>query len=251
MKRRDLLNLLLSQAIVLTSLRVKKAWATDWSYRGATGSDFWGELDPKFETCVVGQAQSPIDLDGVYSGFGDLVLDYRDTPLKITNNDRTIRIDPQPGSSLILDGQKYDLLQFHFHHPSEHLISGLAFEMEAHFVHQSQATEDLVVLAVLMSEGDINRALAEIWQRIPPSNRQTEVSDLIINACDLLPQNIDRYYRYSGSLTTPPCSENVTWLVLKQPVEISKSQRDRFLQVIGTNARPVQPLNQRRLLRSN
>lgn len=254
MQRRSLCKFLLVEAIALKCLKTGKAQASTWSYQGETGTDFWGELDPQFQTCRSGQAQSPINIEG--SGFtlnvGSLDLNYQDTPLTIVNNGLTIRVDYQPGSSLTLDGQAYELLQFHFHQPSEHLISGKAAEMEAHFVHQNQATGDLVVLAVLMSEGEMSQALESIWQQIPQSDAQTsQVSDLTINALQLLPENSRQYYRYQGSLTTPPCSEIVTWLVLKQPVSISKAQLARFLAVIGNNARPVQALNQRSLLQFN
>lgn len=250
MQRRSLCKFLLVEAIALKCLNNGKAQASTWSYQGETGIDFWGELDPQFQTCRSGQAQSPINIEG--SGFtlnvGSLDLNYQDTPLAIVNNGRTIRVDYQPGSSLTLDGQVYELLQFHFHQPSEHLISGKAAEMEAHFVHQNQATGNLVVLAVLMSEGEMSQALESIWQQIPRSDAQTsQVSDLTINALQLLPENSRQYYRYQGSLTTPPCSEIVTWLVLKQPVSVSKAQLTRFFQAIGNNARPVQALNQRSL----
>ena len=229
----------------------KKAQASSWSYQGETGADFWGELDPEFETCRAGKAQSPINIEG--SGFsldvGSLDFDYQDTPLTIVNNGRTIRVDYQSGSSLTLEDRQYELLQFHFHQPSEHLVSGKAANMEAHFVHQNRETEDLVVLAVLMSEGSENQALESIWQQIPTSDSQADrVSDLTINALQLLPENSQRYYRYQGSLTTPPCSEIVTWLVLKQPISVSKAQLASFERIVGNNARPVQALNQRSLL---
>ncbi|MGD1918764.1 MAG: carbonic anhydrase [Pleurocapsa sp.] len=246
MNRRDLLKFSLIQAIALRIIPIKKARASKWSYTGETGADFWGELDPEYQACNLGKAQSPIDLElSVSSNLGSLELNYQDVPLKIVNNDRTIRVDYQPGSNLILDGETYELLQFHFHQPSEHLISGKALDKEAHFVHKNQATGDLVVLAVLMSEGAINQVLDRVWDKIPFGDKKEEASDLIINASNLLPENISQYYRYQGSLTTPPCSEIVTWLVLKQPVEISKLQISRFLEVIGTNARPVQALNNR------
>lgn len=251
MKRRNLLKFLVAEAICLNTFPTKIADASTWSYQSDTGTEFWGELDPKFTACNVGTAQSPIDLNSsVKSNLGSLSLNYQDTPLNIINNKHTIRVDYQPGSYLVLDGQKYDLLQFHFHQPSEHLVSGKGFEMEAHFVHKSQDTEDLLVLAVLMSEGKINRALETVWDKIPFGDRSREVSDLTIDASKLLPENINRYYRYQGSLTTPPCSENVTWLVLKQPIEVSDLQISRFLEVIGTNARPIQALNQREILRN-
>ncbi|MEM8829326.1 MAG: carbonic anhydrase family protein [Cyanobacteria bacterium P01_G01_bin.19] len=246
MRRRDLFRLLLAEAIALNFLPITKAIASTWSYTGKTGTGFWGELDPEFAACNLGQAQSPIDIESTTSSrLSSLAINYQDTPLKIINNDRTIRVDYQPGSNLILDGQKYDLLQFHFHQPSEHLISGQAFDMEAHLVHKSQATGNLLVLAVLMSEGKINQALDRVWNKIPFGDRTEEASDLMINAANLLPENTSKYYRYQGSLTTPPCSEIVTWLILKQPVEISRLQIARFLEVIGNNARPIQAVNSR------
>ena len=252
LKRRNLLRLLLAETIVLNILSVDKARAGKWSYQGATGADFWADLDPEFEACSLGRSQSPINIEAsAKSNLGSLELNYQDTPLKIVNNNHTIRVDYQPGSNLILDDRQYELLQFHFHQPSEHLIAGKAADMEAHFVHQDRATGDFVVLAVLMFEGKLNRALNRVWNQIPDSDRPKEVSDFIINASNLLPENVDRYYRYQGSLTTPPCSEIVTWLILKQPVEISKLQIDRFLEIIGNNARPVQPLNDRILSESN
>jgi len=253
MKRRDLIKFLAAEAIAFNCFKTGKVLAGSWSYQGETGTDFWSELDPEFQTCGAGQAQSPINIEG--SGFsldvGKLDFNYQDTPLKIVNNGRTIRVDYQSGSSITLDDREYELLQFHFHQPSEHWMSGQAADMEAHFVHRHRDTGDLVVLAVLMSEGKINQALDSIWQQLAQSDSQTErISDLTINALQLLPENSKLYYRYQGSLTTPPCSEIVTWLVLKQPVEISRSQIANFLETIGTNARPVQALNQRTLSES-
>lgn len=254
MKRRNLLKFLLLEAIALNYLFRDKVQASTWSYQGETGTDFWGEIDPEFQVCNSGQAQSPINIEG--SGFslnvGSLELNYRDTPLVIINNGRTIRVDYEPGSSLTLNDQIYELLQFHFHQPSEHLVLEKAAEMEAHFVHKNQVTGDLLVLAVLMSQGEVNQALNTIWQKIPQSDSQeSQVSDLTINALQLLPENSNQYYRYQGSLTTPPCSEIVTWLVLKQPISLSKSQITRFIGIIGQNARPVQALNHRPLIEFN
>ena len=254
MKRRNLLKSLLS-AISLNAIPVAKVQAaTTWSYQGEIGTDFWGELDPEYRACNLGEAQSPIDLKPSVTdnNLGSLELDYRDTPLSVVNNGHTIRVDYQPGSKLILNGRIYELLQFHFHQPSEHLVLGKASEMEAHFVHKNQNTGDLVVLAVLMKRGKANLSIDNIWQKIFAGDRQeSQVSDLVVNALRLLPENINRYYCYQGSLTTPPCTETVTWLVLKQPIEVSKVQIARFLEVVGTNARPVQALNHRSVLEHN
>lgn len=255
MQRRNLVKLLLIEgiAICLNSFQIKQALAAKWSYTGETGSNFWGEINPEFITCKIGEAQSPVDLESATnSGISNLTLDYQDTPLRIVNNGQTIRVDYQPGSSLTLDNQVYELLQFHFHQPSEHLISGQAFDMEAHFVHQNRANGELVVLAVMMSQGDINQPLDSIWQKISfNSDQESKISDLVFNALQLLPENKSQYYRYQGSLTTPPCSEIVTWLILKQPIKVSKLQIARFISVIGNNARPVQALNKRSIFTSN
>ena len=248
MKRRSLLKSLLG-AIVINVVSTSEAGAVTWGYRGKTGAEFWGEIDLEYRLCSSGKAQSPIDLPtnmDLASDISNLKFNYRDTPLAIINNGRTIRVDYQPGSSITLDGRVYELLQFHFHQPSEHLILGEAAKMEAHFVHKNQDKGELVVLAVLMREGEANQALDAILQNIPQfSDRSFPGSNLTINALQLLPENTNRYYRYRGSLTTPPCSETVTWLILKQPIEVSKLQIARFLATIGTNARPVQALNQR------
>ena len=255
MQRRNLVKLLLIEIIAIcsNSWRIKQVSAAQWGYTGEIGSDFWGEIDPEFATCKVGEAQSPINVESTINlDIGNLSLNYQDTPLQIVNNGQTIRLDYQPGSSLTLDDQVYELLQFHFHQPSEHLISGKTFNMEAHFVHQNRANGELVVLAVLMSQGDINQDLDSIWQKIPVDNNgESEVSDLVFNALQLLPSNKSQYYRYQGSLTTPPCSEIVTWIILKQPIKVSELQIARFISVIGTNARPVQALNKRSILSPN
>ncbi len=251
MQRRNLLKLLMLETVALNFIYTGKLQAGTWSYQGETGTDFWGKLAPEFQLCRLGKAQSPINIESsvVTTDIGNLQLNYQATPLTIVNDGRTIKVTYQPGSSLTLDDQVYELLQFHFHQPSEHLILGKAAEMEAHFVHKNEATGDLVVLAVLMSQGEFNLALDSIWQKTLAGHR-AKISDLTINALQLLPES-RQYYRYQGSLTTPPCSEIVTWLVLKQPVSISQSQLTSFREIMGNNARPIQALNQRFLQEFN
>ncbi len=252
MQRRNLLKLLMLETVALNFIYTDKLQAGTWSYQGETGTDFWGELAPEFQLCRSGKAQSPINIESVVTAnAGSLQLNYQPTPLTIVNDGRTIKVTYQPGSSLTLDDRVYELLQFHFHQPSEHLILGKAAEMEVHFVHKNEATGDLVVLAVLMSQGELNLALDSIWQKISLADHRAKVSDLTINALQLLPENSRQYYRYQGSLTTPPCSEIVTWLVFKQPVSISKSQLTSFREIMSNNARPIQALNQRFLQEFN
>lgn len=222
-----------------------------WGYTGDVGPDHWGELSDTYAVCTKGSEQSPIDLTkAIHGERPSLILDYQATPLKIKNNGRTIRVDYAPGSTIRLDGERFDLKQFHFHAPSEHLDNGTPTAMEIHFVHQNSETRAFVVIGVFLKEGALNTALQQIWDYMPESaGAQTNVQDRSFNAALLFPANTEQFYRYHGSLTTPPCSEAVTWVVMKEAITVAPVQVERFIQAIGErNARPVQPLNQRVLL---
>ncbi|ESA33000.1 carbonic anhydrase [Leptolyngbya sp. Heron Island J] len=222
-----------------------------WGYTGDAGPDRWGELSDAYATCTTGSEQSPIDLTkAIHGEQPSLSLDYQPTPLKIKNNGRTIQIDYAPGSTIRLDGERFELKQFHFHAPSEHLENGIPAAMEVHFVHQNAETQAFVVIGVLLREGTMNTALQQIWNYMPDSaGVQTTVQNCSFNAMSLFPTNTEQFYRYHGSLTTPPCSETVNWIVMKETITVSLLQVDRFIQAIGKrNARPVQPLNRRFLL---
>ena len=221
-----------------------------WGYTGDTGPSHWGELSDAYTVCTNGSEQSPIDLTkAIHGERPSLSLDYQNTPLKIKNNGRTIRVDYAPGSTIRLNGERFELRQFHFHAPSEHLDNGTPAAMEVHFVHQNPETQALTVIGVLFKEGVPNTALQQIWNYMPEAaGIQTNVQDSF-NAASLLPANTEQFYRYQGSLTTPPCSEAVNWIVMKEAVPVAPIQVERFVQAIGErNARPVQPLNRRFLL---
>ncbi|MCH7478599.1 MAG: carbonic anhydrase family protein [SAR324 cluster bacterium] len=221
-----------------------------WGYEGPEGPQNWGGLDPNYALCNEGLKQSPIDFrDTNGDEAGKIVFSYRDTKLNVLNNGHTVQVNYRAGSVLTLNGEKYLLAQFHFHSPSEHKVGGRPYDMEMHLVHLNRKKE-LAVVAVLLKEGRHSNVLEEIWRRMPEeANVKNEVDGVKINAADLLPADKSRY-NYSGSLTTPPCSEGVKWTVLKTPIEVSREQIGKFVSVIGENARPVQPINQRSIANS-
>ena len=221
-----------------------------WAYEGPTGPDRWADVDPANAVCKLGGAQSPIDLTNPLrvAALAGLQVEYASTHVKITNNGHTFQINVDKGSSLMIEGKRYDLLQFHFHTPSEHTLDGKSFPLELHLVHQA-VDKTLAVIGVLLSEGTTNTVLGRFWERLPKAPGEVDAG-VSIDMKDLLPRATDDYFTYSGSLTTPPCSESVRWVVLKQPLQISKSQIASFRAVFPMNARPTMPLGARYLLGS-
>lgn len=218
--------------------------APKWSYGGAENPTQWGRLGHDFATCEVGKNQSPIDIRNPVPGSPAKVeFNYAPSPLTVVNNGHTIQVNYQPGSTVSINGEKYELLQFHFHTPSEHEISGKAAAMELHFVHRNQKGQ-LAVVGVLMNEGPTNPTIDAIWKHIPKTKGTNTVKGLTINAASLLPKSTT-YFSYAGSLTTPPCSENVRWNVLAEPIQVSAEQIAAFESLYQVNARPTQPINGR------
>ncbi|AFY58082.1 carbonic anhydrase [Rivularia sp. PCC 7116] len=226
----------------------KEKSKTNWGYIGKEGPENWGNLSSDFEVCQLGKTQSPLNLESaVDANLPPLKIDYKESPLRIINNGHTIQVNYQQGSTLNLDGETYELLQFHFHHPSEHKVKGEALPMELHLVHKNEKGA-LAVVGVFLKEGKANPTLQKVWKAMPrKQGREKIISNVSINASELLPENQD-YYRYFGSLTTPPCSETVNWIVLKEPVIISSQQVQQFAKVFPMNARPVQLVKRRFLL---
>ncbi len=221
-----------------------------WTYGGDTGPQHWGDLNAGNKVCSLGFQQSPVDLrQAIPASPGQISVDYKPTTLRVVNNGHTIQCNTDPGSTMMLDGDKFRLLQFHFHHPSEHAMDGRRFDMEAHFVHINDAGM-LAVLGVFIEPGGENNVLAPVWQHMPPSaGPEKKVSSVKIDPVKLLP--VDRnYFRYLGSLTTPPCSEKVIWSVFSQPVQASSAQVGQFAGLFDMNARPLQGLHRRLLLKS-
>jgi carbonic anhydrase len=224
--------------------------APHWKYSGGNGPDHWGALDKSFAACQLGQHQSPIDIRAAKSSdLAPIQFAYRATPLHIINNGHTIQVNYTPGSFITVGATRYELKQFHFHHPSEEKIDGKGFAMVAHLVHAAQNSATAVV-AVLLDAGTANPTIASVWQHLPAKEGPEQKLDNVqVDVSGLLPQN-HGYYTFTGSLTTPPCSENVTWFVLKTPEPISQGQADAFGKIFPLNARPTQPLNGRELLAS-
>ncbi len=218
-----------------------------WSYEGATGPDHWGELSPDFKVCQLGMEQTPIDLaSGMKADAGAISFDYRPLPLRILNNGHTIQVNSAPGCSCTIGEMKYDLVQFHFHHPSEHLLDGQAFDMEAHFVHKSAAGA-LAVVGVFFKSGAHNFGLQPIFDLMPATEGPEVKADGEFNPAAFFP-SIQTYFRYTGSLTTPPCSEGLLWTVFREPIEASPEQIARFAALFPNNARPIQRRNRRFLI---
>lgn len=222
---------------------------TRWGYEGPNGPAHWGALDPAFSACAGGAAQSPIDFAGAETrGLPSIEFDYVPSPLVMLNNGHTIQVNVAPGSSITLDNVRYELLQFHFHHGSEHIVAGVRYPLELHLVHQAEAG-GLAVVGVLFQEGSANEALTPLWRHLPAQpTPATDVPDVVVDAAALLPE-LRTTWRYSGSLTTPPCTEGVRWLVMTEPVALSAEQIASYGAIFSGSYRPVQPLNGRLLMR--
>lgn len=217
-----------------------------WGYEGLSGPETWGKLKPEFKACEVGVEQSPLNLrDGIKAEIGGLYVDYREGPVKRINNGHTLQISGPEGSRLLLGRKSFSLLQAHFHNPSEHRLNGKSFPLEVHFVHKAEDGA-LAVLGVFIEEGYENASLRPIFANPPAPGPEAALPDPIrLDA--LLPE--DRgYFRYMGSLTTPPCTEGILWTVFRRPVQASKAQIESFARLFPLNARPTQSLNRRFLL---
>jgi carbonic anhydrase len=216
-----------------------------WSYEGSTGPAHWASLKPEYAACAAGKRQSPIDIqDSARLDLEPIKVDYRPAPLRIVDNGHTVQINYAEGSSISVAGVRYDLKQFHFHKPAEERINGKTYDMVAHLVHQS-ADGRLAVIAVLMESGMENAFLGGLWPHLPlESGHEITLPDVTIDVTALLPES-RAYFAYMGSLSTPPCTEGVLWLVMRTPVTISPGQVAVFGKLYRINARPVQPGNGR------
>lgn len=226
-----------------------KVQSSHWSYEGETGPEYWGDLDPANAVCTNGKEQSPINIEMAKTEKDDkiekLKFNYTPTNFSLANNGHTIQGNPAAiDNSIVVDGEEYMLAQFHFHTPSEHEFNGQGFDMELHLVHKS-ANNELAVIGLMIKEGSNNPVLEQAWNVLPKEVTTKDVTVTeAIDLIGLLPEN-KQTFRYEGSLTTPPCSEEVEWIVLEQPIEMSKEQIDLFRQIFEDNHRPVQPLNDR------
>jgi carbonic anhydrase len=218
-----------------------------WSYQGATGPQAWGKLKPDFNVCAIGKRQSPINIEESATLQGPaepLQFNYQPSSGTVVNNGHTIQVDLYGDNTLTVRGGTYKLLQFHFHTPSEEQINYRNFAMVAHLVHKN-AEGQLAVVAVLLDPGTANALIHKVWTYIPlDTSDQVRLPAGLIDMNELLPKD-QRYYQFMGSLTTPPCTEGVLWMVMKQPTTVSREQIKLFTQLFPHNARPTQPVNGR------
>ncbi len=218
-----------------------------WSYEGENGPQAWGKLKPDFNLCASGKRQSPVNIEdgNTLQGPAEPVqFAYTPSNGTVVNNGHTIQVDVQGENAITVRGSSYRLLQFHFHTPSEEQINFKRFPMVAHLVHKNSEGQ-LAVVAVLLEEGATNPLIDKVWTYMPlDAGDRVRMPTGLLNLTELLPTD-QRYYQFMGSLTTPPCSEGVLWMVLKKPVSMSKAQYKLFTQLYPGNARPVQALNGR------
>jgi carbonic anhydrase len=219
--------------------------APHWSYSGETGPEHWGELSPDFKTCQIGKFQSPIDIRHTIEGkLPPLKLNFNTAAEKMVNNGHTIQVNVDDEDEFALDGDIFKLKQYHFHTPSENQIEGRAYPLEAHFVH-ANAQGELAVIGVMFELGEENTALNPILAAMPKQVNHEVVVKQRVDMEPLFPKD-RHYYRFSGSLTTPPCTEGLRWLVMKNTVTLSQAQLDVFQQALrDVNNRPLQPLHGR------
>ena len=223
--------------------------AAPWGYGPHNGPLLWGTLDPAFSACALGREQSPIDLTGGRRAeMGPVEFDYGRTRIAVGNTGHTIEMTPESGSGIVLDGVRHELLQFHFHHPSEHLVDGARFPLEMHLVHRNGGG-GLLVIGVLFAQGEANDALAPAWAHLPPDAETPHAVPEELDLASLLP-SMRTTWRYTGSLTTPPCTEGVAWVIPAEPLSMSAAQIAAFAAIYPHNCRPVQPLGERVLYRA-
>ena len=239
-------------ALLFAPTRPRAQWKTPWSYEGPRGPEHWAELDPAYAVCN-GKEQSPIDIrDAKPASLPPLRFAFKSGPLTIINNGFTaVRVDyPRGNGNLMFAGDvRYELTQFHFHHPSEEWIDGKASDMVIHFMFESNDGK-VTGVAVLLKTGRSNATIEQLWKYMPKTaGKDHEIPGVLVNPAGLLPRDT-AYYTYMGSVTAPPCTEGVKWFVLKTPMEISQDEIDAFAALYPHDVRPPQPLNGRAVLAS-
>ncbi len=233
--------------VVLTIISTATAFSggmETWSYSGDTGPDKWGELSPTWVACGIGHYQSPIDIrDALKASLPPLSADIKPTPLKFGLDGPTFAVPYQPGSWITINDGRYEVKAFHFHHPSEHTVNGKHHPMEAHMVLRREGSNhNNAVMGVFIDVGKANAMLDQFWGQLPREKKK-KIEPVQVNIGDLLPAK-KAYYIYEGSMTTPGCTQGVRWFVLKEPVEASQEQIDKFIEDFTegeTNNRPIQP----------
>jgi carbonic anhydrase len=253
LKRLGLLIVLcgIGAGLICSRLRAQEAgheqyvspWRTPWTYEQ---EPHWSELDPECN----GKEQSPIDIRNAQrTDLPPLTFEFKDAPLRfVTNNRYTIRVNYHSGNGnfLIVADKRYELVQFHFHHPSEEFINGKApYPMMVHLMYKA-SDGSIAGVTVFVKPGSSNPTVQKVWDHMPEKEGGEEVTGVELNPGGLVPaEKVKSYYMYMGSLSAPPCTEGVTWFILKQPLELSSKQIDAFAKLYPNDARPLQPLNGR------
>ena len=221
-----------------------------WAYEGTAGPQAWGALKPEFSLCANGQRQSPIDIQGGLAvDLEPVQFDCQSSRFAIIDNGHTVQVNLAPGNAIELGGRRFELQQFHFHRPAEERIDGRALEMSLHLVNKDGQGR-LAVVALLFDRGPPQPVVQQVWKNLPLEKHQETAARATLDLSELLPAD-RRYCTYLGSLTTPPCSEGVQWVVMRQPLTLAPEQIDLFARLYPTNARPVQAVAGRRIMQSN
>jgi carbonic anhydrase len=227
-----------------------RATGTHWTYEGELGPANWSRINSDWAKCGAGSRQSPIDIrDGMKVDLEQIGFDYHPSAFNVTDNGHTVQVQVGGGNYLNVGNTMFELQQFHFHRPSEERINGKGYEMVVHLVHKS-ADGKLAVLALLLERGKPQPVIQTVWNNLPLEKGDTSVPAIVLDPNDLLPQRRE-YFTYMGSLTTPPCTEGVLWLVMKEPVQASPSQMALFSRLYPFNARPIQAASGRMIKESN
>jgi len=220
-----------------------------WDYSGKTGPLGWGKLDPAYQACAKGRQQSPIDIRGAHlnKALPPVEFHYLGGPVTLENTGRTIRVYPAPGSYIVYQGTRYDLEQFHFHHPAEEAVKGKLTDMDVHLVHKSADGKQLVIaIRFTMDRGNPNAVMAMLWPHLPKTVGATEKVSDFVNPGGFLPA--DRgYWTYIGSLSAPPCTEGVRWIIYENDLTLSLEQLRTFMILYRMNSRPLQDPHGRRI----
>lgn len=222
----------------------------DWSYEGESGPAYWGSMNPAWSACGNGKRQSPIDIrDGFRVNLEPVQFDYQPTRFSVLDNGQTVMVNLSLGNAITVTGRSYELTQFHFHLPSEERVNGQSYPMVLHLVHKD-ASGRLAVVALLVEEGEPHGVVQQVWDNLPLESNDAVMATSSMDPAKLLPARRE-YYTYMGSLTTPPCTEGVLWIVMKEPIRLSSQQIALFARLYPMNARPIQPLAGRRIKESN
>ncbi|WP_162052231.1 carbonic anhydrase [Pontibacter pamirensis] len=220
--------------------------ATEWDYENTN----WEQISGS--ECRA-NVQSPVNINTqevIEAELSDIQYEYEPFPMKIVDNGHTVQVYGTENSFITVEGKRYQFMQFHFHYPSEHTIDGERYPLEMHLVHQEEGTGNLAVLAVFIEEGTTdNPFLEKVFTQIPAQKEEEVQTEVQLMLSDYIPPS-QIHYTYIGSLTTPPCTVGVDWLVFREPIQASEEQIARFSALYANNARPVQPLNNRRVLKT-